>query len=576
MEMKKIIDWVIVLLIAASLFSCSKKLVPEGISKKSGKSYSEAVFNYLYVEAIKMKLQGNNGDALKYLEQCIKLNPESDAAFYQVAQILASSGDINNSKNFLKRAISINRENVWYLVMMAGLYYQTEQLDSAIFYYEKAVNNFPERENLLMTLGNLYSQNKNFDKARDVFESFDKKYGVNETSTISSVKTLIAAGKFDEALGKTEMLLKEFPDNIVYNGLLAEVYRGKGDNEKAFEVYDSVIRKNPDSPQTQLSLCDFLISQKNYNDLFKIISNVIVNEKVAKEDKMTLMARIIDIPEIAESKRNELAILLMILESGYKEDMLIPLLRVDLFVKNDDLEKASERLEEIIKINPGNYYAWEKLLIVYLQMKDYKKLMLKGEECATNFNRSFLAKILYANGAMENGKYDIALEELRKAEILAGDNNDMLIQMLTMKADVYYKMRDFRKAFEIFDNALKINKEDLTVINNYAYYLAEQNMRLKDAESMARKVIEKEKRNTNFLDTYAWVLYKRGKVNEAVRVMESVITSGQKADAEWYEHYGYMLRKQRRCDKAIESWKTAMKLDQTKGNLIKEIENCKR
>ena len=42
-------------------------------------------------------------------------------------------------------------------------------------------------------------------------------------------------------------------------------------------------------------------------------------------------------------------------------------------------------------------------------------------------------------------------------------------------------------AFETFDEALKINSEDLTIINNYAYYLAEQNMRLKEAEDNVKK-----------------------------------------------------------------------------------------
>ena len=81
-----------------------------------------------------------------------------------------------------------------------------------------------------------------------------------------------------------------------------------------------------------------------------------------------------------------------------------------------------------------------------------------------------------------------------------------------MRADVYYRMKDYTKAFEIFEEALKTNNEDLTVINNYAYYLAEQNMKLKEAEEMAKKVIEKEKGNTTYLDTYGWVLYKRGKL----------------------------------------------------------------
>ena len=144
---------------------------------------------------------------------------------------------------------------------------------------------------------------------------------------------------------------------------------------------------------------------------------------------------------------------------------------------------------------------------------------------------------------LETKNYDIALEELRKAEILAGDNKEFMTQVLTMRADVYYRMKDYIKAFETFETAIKANGDDLTVINNYAYYLAEQNKNLKEAEEMAKKVIEKEKGNTTYLDTYAWVLYKRGKYKEAARIMEEIINSGDAPDAEWYEHYGFILVK---------------------------------
>ena len=56
-----------------------------------------------------------------------------------------------------------------------------------------------------------------------------------------------------------------------------------------------------------------------------------------------------------------------------------------------------------------------------------------------------------------------------------------------MRADVYYRMKDYLKAFETFKTALKADNSDLTVINNYAYYLAEQNTNLKEAEEMAKE-----------------------------------------------------------------------------------------
>jgi tetratricopeptide (TPR) repeat protein len=567
-----ILLWLLILLIS----SCGKKMIPALVTGMQGSNYDAAAFNYVYVEAIKQKLMGNGGDALKYLEQCIKINSESDAAYYQMAQIVLSNGDIKNGKKYAFKALSIDQDNIWYLMMLAGMYYKERNLDSAIIYYEKAVKYNPDKENLQLALGNLYSENNNFEKAKIIFDSFDKKYGVNESSTLSAIKSLMSAKKYDEALIKVQLLLKEYPDELLYNGLLAEIYRGNGQNEKALEVYDQLMGKTPGNPQTQLSLCDFLITEKRYDELFLLLNTVILNNKVTREDKISLLARLIELPEIIKDKGDELIIGIMVLEANYKEDDIIPLLRPELMIKQSKLIEASLRLEEIIKTKPENYYAWEKLLLVYLQLGDYNKLMIKGEECATRFNISFLAKVLYANGALENGKYSIALEELRKAEILAGDNKDSIIQVLTMRADVYYRMKDYTKAFEIFEEAIKSNKDDMTVINNYAYYLAEQNMKLKEAEEMAKKVIEKEKGNTTYLDTYAWVLYKRGKLNEAGKIMEAIINSGEKPDAEWYEHYGFILKRQKKCAKAIENWNIAIRIDSTKTNLIKEIKNCGR
>lgn len=556
--------------------SCGRKMLPSTVDGKANISYDAAAFNYGYVEALKQKLMGNGGDALNYLEQCIKINPESDAAYYQMAQIVISNGDIKRGKHYATKALSIDKENIWYLTMLAGLYYQEKNLDSAIIYYEKAVKYFPEKENLLLTLGNLYTEDKNFEKANSIFDSFDKKYGVNETSTLSSIKNHMAEGKYDDAMVKTLSLLKVYPDEILFNGLLADIYRGKGEGQKALEVYNQLLERNPDNPQIQLSLCDFLLTEKSFNDLFMLLNTVILNSKVEIEAKISLLARLIEIPDLNKEWGDKLIIAMMVLEANYKDDNIVPLLRPELMIKQSKLTEASIRLEEIIKESPDNYYAWEKLLLVYMQLKDYEKLLTRGEECATRFNRSFPAKILYANGALESGKYSIALEELKKAEILAGENKEFIVQVLTMRADVYYRMKDYLKAFETFETALKTDKEDLTVINNYAYYLAEQNTNLKEAEEMSKRVIEKEKGNTTFLDTYGWVLYKRGKLKEAARIMESIINKGEKPDAVWYEHYGYILKKQRKCAKAVDNWNIALKLDSSKTDLVKEIENCRK
>ena len=303
---------------------------------------------------------------------------------------------------------------------------------------------------------------------------------------------------------------------------------------------------------------------------------LILNTGIPKEDKIVLFARLIDTRDLKKEEIDGIIFYLMVLEATYPDDEIIPLLRPEFLEKNERKKEAADRLEDIIAKTPGNYFAWEKLLLIYMQMGDYKQLMIRGEECASKFNRSYLAKLLYANGALENKKYEIALDELRKAQILAGDNNEYLMQVLVMRADVYYRMKDFINAFSTFDEALNLNPEDIITLNNYAYYLAEQNMRLKEAEIMAKRVVEIEGDNPTFLDTYAWVLYKRGKIRDAAKIMEGIISKGKDLNAEYFEHYGFILKDMKKCNKAVEYWSKAIDLDTTKMELKIEIENCRK
>ncbi len=555
--------------------ACNRNNLPAGLPPGLIKSYDTAAYEYIFVEAIKQKVLGSPGDAIKYFERCIELNPQSDAAYYQIAQILIAGGDNLNAEKYARKAFQIRPDNLWYLMMNAGLHYQKKDLDSALLFYERAVKLYPSKNEIRITLGNLYSENGNFEKARNIFSSLDDEYGVNETTTTMLINTLIKEKKFKEAFDKVGVLLKGSPDDIRFNALLAEIYRGQGEKMKAFEVYNSLITRNPDNPGIQLALMEFLLNEKNYADLIVLLKTVAQNDRVEKERKIELFAGLIGIDEIAKDHFVAMEDAVLALEGKYENDPIIVLLRTDLYEKAGDLKKAEERLEVITSVMPDNYYAWEKLLLLYYELHDIDKLLNKAELVATRFNMSFLAKVLYATAASEKNMYGVALEELRKAEILAGDNKELILQVITMRADVYYRMKDYDNSFRLFDQAIGLNSDDLTILNNYAYYLAEQNMRLREAEDMARKVIEKEKDNTTFLDTYAWTLYKRGKMREASKVMERIIGSGEKDDAEWFEHYGYILKSRRKCEQAVEKWEYAMKLDSSKVHLNQEIQNCK-
>jgi tetratricopeptide (TPR) repeat protein len=568
--------WLILVIAVLTVLSgCSKHSMGFKLKPELNGKYDTATYDFIYTEAIKQKLLGNSGDAVSLFEKCIEMNPKSDAAYFQIAQIMLSHGDISTGKKFALKAFENDERNIWYLSLLASIYYQEKNLDSALIYYERIVKYFPDRDEIKLTLGSIYSEKGDSKKAAETYSYLESKYGLNENIAMAQIKNLINEGNFKAAEEKINILIKESPNEMLYNGILAEIYRSQGENEKALDVYNKLVDIDASDPQTLLSIGDFLLETKNFNELFTVLNTIILNEKIQKEEKISLMAKCIENDSLMSSRGNEFELVLRIMEATYKGDPIVNLLRPEYYIKIGKKNISISRLEELITESPENYYAWEKLLLLYSETGDYEKLFIKGSECATKFNRSYIAKILYASAANELGKYDIALEEIRKAKILAGDQNELLIQALSIEADIYYRKKDYSKSFSTFREALKLNPSDLTILNNYSYFLAERNENLEEAEKMIKIVIDQEKDNKTFLDTYAWVLYKRGKFKEASKVMEEIMKEGED-DADWFEHYGFIMKGLKRCDTAIIYWNRAIYVDNKRQYLIKEIENCSK
>jgi Tfp pilus assembly protein PilF len=177
---------------------------------------------------------------------------------------------------------------------------------------------------------------------------------------------------------------------------------------------------------------------------------------------------------------------------------------------------------------------------------------------------------------MELKEYDVADAELKKALILAGNDDGMKIQVLSMIGDLRFRMKDPEAAYSYYEEALKLSPGEVLVLNNYAYFLAEEGQDLKKALRMAEEVMRREGNNPTYIDTYAWVLYKLGKQRKAWKQMQRIIDAGEANDPEILEHIGYILFKLGRCDEAVEYWKGSLEKDSTKTYLEEEIRRCGR
>ena len=133
-------------------------------------------------------------------------------------------------------------------------------------------------------------------------------------------------------------------------------------------------------------------------------------------------------------------------------------------------------------------------------------------------------------------------------------------------------MDKYDEAFSNFENLLALDPDNVIVLNNYSYYLSLLDKDLEKARKMIEKCVKLEKDNPTYLDTYAWVLFKLEDYTKALEVIEKVVSKNTDPSGEVLEHYGDILFKNNKKDEAKKAWIRAESSGEASENIRIKIE----
>ena len=542
-----------------------------GQSPKSGTRY-----DYLLAEAMRQKYVGDISEAAAIFEKCIEIDDTRAVPFYELAQIYAALGSESRSLAYASKAANLEPGNYWYQLACGSLFTQYNQKDSALVYFTRALKADSNALEVNTILAGLYAEKGDAAKADSLFRLLDEEGALNDEMFLMMITGLIGNGNIKEAARRTEKLVLEQPSETRYKALLADIYFEDGRKEESDSIYREIIEKDPDNIESQMLYLMNLVYKKEYSGISRFLNNVFESELVDRERKISVAGRLLQDTAFITDNTGSLGESLIILEDKYPEDEEILSLRAAMYEIAGKKDEAIARYEEIVrKIKPA-FYSSEKLVLLYAEKKEYEKLYSFAAVYSTENNRSILGKVYYAIAAMELKHYEVADAELKKALILAGNNSELKVQVLSMIGDLKYRMKDFENAYKSYEEALALNPHEVLVLNNYAYFLAEGNKDLNKALKMAEEVMKTDGDNETYIDTYAWVLHKLGKNKKAYNEMLRIFEKQEERDPEILEHMGYILKSMGKCSEATGYWEEALKKDNSKTYLEKEIEACRK
>lgn len=568
--MKRWVVFGFLFLMAMDIFA-DKKKGTENVQELSEENRLE--FDYSFMEGVRSKITGDYQAAIGWFDNCLKILPSSPVVKYEIAGILAANEDYNGSLSLIREAVAGNPDNMWYKILLANILQKKSMIEEACRVYADITAKYPEKEEFYLIAANLYASVEKWQKAIEVYDRYEAQNGITEPVSIEKIKLYTKLDDIKKASNELLKLIRKYPEKNEYLSLLAELYFNYNQDKKGLQILDRLLKADPQNGFVHFYLADYYREKKNGKEADKHIKSALVSDEIDNGYKIQYILKLIlnaDTTLISDTQLDSYMGLLM---EKYSDDLAVRALHSDFLKKDRKFEEARNELEYILSRDQGNYLIWEELLLLCNEMGDTACMYRQSLEAIKYFPDQPLPYALAAISKIMDKKYVEALPFLEKGVQLTDDKIALKAQFYTYLGDCYYSLDSVEKAFAMFDEVLKINPADIIVLNNYAYYLSLREERLDLAEKMSSKAVSMESDNPTYLDTYAWVLYKRGNYSQARFYIKLAIEKTKEPSGVLYEHYGDILFKNGEPEEALKMWKKAAEYEEEKSEqLQKKIE----
>ena len=231
--------------------------------------------------------------------------------------------------------------------------------------------------------------------------------------------------------------------------------------------------------------------------------------------------------------------------------------------------KASEYFRQAISVNPDLESAYFDLARAQLGMNKSIDALSTLERSSRKFPQNFTGEYLTGIAYSEQKDYTNALHHFTSAEVVAeGGDPKHVNERLT---DSFYfqlgatseRLGDYAQAEKYFEKSLKIAPDSPETLNYLGYMWAEHDEKLDEARDMIAKAVKAEPKNSAYLDSMAWVLYKLHQPKPALDYELKAIQLQDEEDATVYDHLGDIYSSLGQKDKAQDAWSKSLKLEKS-------------
>jgi len=499
-----------------------------------------------FIEALRYYSSGQIQKGIYLFQKELDSNPNNDAACYYLANALLKTNSAESAKQaevLMKRAAEIDPENYWYKHSLALLYMATDKAELASVILEEMIKTYPKKSSLYFDTANAYLQQNDLEHAMAAIDKVEAITGKNEMLAMTKMDLIDKLNPNDQRLAY-EFLEGYYKDCKTERmaSMLGDYYHAIYKDSLAIDYYNQALAMNETYAPAYYGRAHCWQDMRRYDNYFSDITKFLTDKALLPEMKAEYLQKITEVPQMVRAFKPEIDTLMLNTFAVHPADSTLSYVVALWYYHTNRPMEAIQTMKTCVNFHPESYSTAFHFLLIQYYSKAWAELTASATYVIQRFPQQDEPLLIRASALSIQEEYQSALEDYQLLLSRHPKDSATIVNCCLPMGDIYYKIGNLSTAFSLYDKVLKVSPENLTALNNYAYFLSESGKNLKKAKEMSRKTIEKEPKNPIYLDTYAWILHKMGQDLEAKALFKQVLLYGGKSDPNILQHYAEILK----------------------------------
>lgn len=521
-------------------------------------STNEQRFNYSFFQGVNYTQKNQLDSALFCFNRCLSLDDHNPVVYFEISKLYHYQMQSDKGFEYLQKAIDLAPNDVYYREVQIAYYVEQKRYDEAIKGYQTLLKRKPNSEKYLYNLYDLYALTKQYAKQLVILDRLEELTGVSETLSFEKLGVLLQLKNRNRVEPEILKLIKKFPRESQYVVLLGDFYREFGKEKKGLNCYQQVLAADSTDGHGLMAMASYY-NDKNQSDKANVLMlKALKDKRLPLENKLKwLRSYVVDLVQTNQTQRIDS--LFALLFTLYPDEESIIQLHLDYLVHTKNYPEAIEQQRRLLNIDPTKEEYWQSLLQLEVVNYQPETILEVVTQAIQYFPTSPAWYYQKAGAEIQLTRFDDALQTIDTVLTFTDALDKRIKSMfLALKGDVYVALKNYKQAFEWYDQSLEIDPKNALVLNNYAYFLSlTTNGDLRKAERMSSMAVESDPKNATYLDTYAWVLFMRGDYSLAKFYQQRAIDITDK-EPTILEHFGDILFQLGDLDGALNYWQKAL------------------